>query len=209
MKGMAHALRVSKEMLVAITGAQLLDGEEGAITFKTSSLPLLADNARFNDLFAPKLSECLDDYRYLSWSTKTHLLFHEDQQLAVMEMLRCWTNRPDSLIASVPKETLFDIFRWVCSPPFSPLLRRCFQCNKVTENMSRCTNCKVARFCSVECQREAWPVHRIACQRQRGSSPSKRHRTRGCIVDMMREAATPDFVDPKYSDHAELVYGMK
>ena len=40
--------------------------------------------------------------------------------------------------------------------------KRCLFCGK-TEGLKICTKCKLARFCSIECQRGAHKVHRLDC----------------------------------------------
>lgn len=38
----------------------------------------------------------------------------------------------------------------------------CLQCDKISE-LSRCSRCKFASFCGKECQRLAWPRHKLVC----------------------------------------------
>eukprot|EP00808_Paulinella_micropora_P017664 g41150.t1 len=42
--------------------------------------------------------------------------------------------------------------------------RKCNSCSKQTSwEKSRCSRCKRAFYCSVECQRRDWPVHKSVC----------------------------------------------
>ncbi|KAI9011606.1 hypothetical protein DFJ74DRAFT_684072 [Hyaloraphidium curvatum] len=45
---------------------------------------------------------------------------------------------------------------------------RCYQCGFSPEggqaSMKRCSRCKIACYCSVECQRAAWPSHKKMCR---------------------------------------------
>jgi hypothetical protein len=34
-----------------------------------------------------------------------------------------------------------------------------------TRKLKACAKCKVARFCTAECQRRTWPVHKPHCKR--------------------------------------------
>ncbi|KAJ6510558.1 hypothetical protein C8R45DRAFT_1207458 [Mycena sanguinolenta] len=40
----------------------------------------------------------------------------------------------------------------------------CDACGKVDASLKNCGRCKVARYCSSECQTKAWPSHKKACQ---------------------------------------------
>eukprot|EP01099_Mayorella_cantabrigiensis_P009023 TRINITY_DN962_c0_g1_i1.p1 TRINITY_DN962_c0_g1~~TRINITY_DN962_c0_g1_i1.p1 ORF type:complete len:516 (-),score=120.40 TRINITY_DN962_c0_g1_i1:218-1765(-) len=39
----------------------------------------------------------------------------------------------------------------------------CDQCNKHFEKLLRCGKCKVVRYCSADCQKKAWPQHKLVC----------------------------------------------
>ncbi|XP_048046860.1 histone-lysine N-methyltransferase SMYD3 [Megalobrama amblycephala] len=40
----------------------------------------------------------------------------------------------------------------------------CQSCLKRGESLSRCSQCKTARYCSVQCQKQAWPDHKRECK---------------------------------------------
>uniref|UniRef100_A0A8C1XIQ6 [histone H3]-lysine(4) N-trimethyltransferase n=1 Tax=Cyprinus carpio TaxID=7962 RepID=A0A8C1XIQ6_CYPCA len=40
----------------------------------------------------------------------------------------------------------------------------CHSCLKRDESLSRCSQCKTARYCSVQCQKQAWPDHKRECK---------------------------------------------
>uniref|UniRef100_A0A673IXH8 [histone H3]-lysine(4) N-trimethyltransferase n=1 Tax=Sinocyclocheilus rhinocerous TaxID=307959 RepID=A0A673IXH8_9TELE len=40
----------------------------------------------------------------------------------------------------------------------------CHSCLKRGESLSRCSQCKTARYCSVQCQKQAWPDHKRECK---------------------------------------------
>lgn len=39
----------------------------------------------------------------------------------------------------------------------------CETCKEVKEGMKVCSKCKSAYYCSYECQKKAWPEHKITC----------------------------------------------
>lgn len=41
----------------------------------------------------------------------------------------------------------------------------CLACGKTGASLLRCGRCKLANFCSVECQKKAWPTHKEHCSR--------------------------------------------
>ncbi|XP_036449222.1 histone-lysine N-methyltransferase SMYD3 isoform X2 [Colossoma macropomum] len=55
------------------------------------------------------------------------------------------------------------------SAPFAFCIARkflqtaCHNCVRTGEKLLRCSQCKTARYCSVQCQKEAWPEHKSEC----------------------------------------------
>ena len=41
----------------------------------------------------------------------------------------------------------------------------CRACKKVSKNLKRCSRCRVAVYCSVECQRHHWAEHKTTCKK--------------------------------------------
>ncbi|TFK52252.1 hypothetical protein OE88DRAFT_1657406 [Heliocybe sulcata] len=49
--------------------------------------------------------------------------------------------------------------------------RQCSYCEKLGEHdMPMCGRCKLVRYCSAECQRKAWPAHKVFCKKAKGST---------------------------------------
>ncbi|KAG5651267.1 hypothetical protein H0H81_009260 [Sphagnurus paluster] len=44
------------------------------------------------------------------------------------------------------------------------LEKKCDECGKDDVALKNCAKCQVARYCSVECQRKAWPTHKKTCK---------------------------------------------
>jgi len=42
-------------------------------------------------------------------------------------------------------------------------LDQCSHCRKISDKMSRCGRCKKVCYCGVDCQRSAWPSHKLVC----------------------------------------------
>lgn len=49
-------------------------------------------------------------------------------------------------------------------PQFDMLLN-CAGCDEPNRGMKRCSRCKNARYCTVECQTTHWPIHKRTCRR--------------------------------------------
>ena len=43
-------------------------------------------------------------------------------------------------------------------------LKKCLCCFKEVEGNLKCCGCRTASYCSRECQKEHWPVHKNICQ---------------------------------------------
>lgn len=50
---------------------------------------------------------------------------------------------------------------------------RCYNCNKVTKDIKACSGCKVTYYCSRECQKKDWSMHKRECKVGRFFSPKK------------------------------------
>ncbi|KAF7169984.1 hypothetical protein CNMCM5623_002500 [Aspergillus felis] len=59
---------------------------------------------------------------------------------------------------------------------------QCMQCSAEL-NLKRCSSCKIARFCSTECQALAWPSHKSFCKRVRRQRQKGRIDISSCTVD--------------------------
>ena len=45
----------------------------------------------------------------------------------------------------------------------SEFFRLCYNCNKEGTNYSKCSRCKIAHYCSKECQINSWFKHKYIC----------------------------------------------
>ena len=43
--------------------------------------------------------------------------------------------------------------------------RECRGCGKPTEQLKLCSRCQMAAYCSPECQRAHWPIHKRECRK--------------------------------------------
>jgi hypothetical protein len=51
------------------------------------------------------------------------------------------------------------------TPPTSKLVSECASCKKTREKrFSHCSQCKMTFYCSVSCQRQDWPQHKLHCK---------------------------------------------
>jgi ankyrin repeat protein len=51
---------------------------------------------------------------------------------------------------------------WVTVPP-EERHKLCLNCNKYQEGMKRCARCKAAYYCSADCQKNDWKIHKSRC----------------------------------------------
>jgi MYND finger len=66
-------------------------------------------------------------------------------------------------LAWTPAEAQRWFQRWSINDPLpEPPLNRCFMCGK-QGNLSRCSSCREATYCSKECQRADWKRHKVEC----------------------------------------------
>ncbi|KIK63366.1 hypothetical protein GYMLUDRAFT_241858 [Collybiopsis luxurians FD-317 M1] len=70
------------------------------------------------------------------------------------------------------------------SDPAEPLRRQLDQCTEcytshsVWKPLQKCSGCLIAKYCSRECQKKAWPAHKPTCERNRNNQAnwsSERH----------------------------------
>jgi hypothetical protein len=45
----------------------------------------------------------------------------------------------------------------------NPKGKSCASCRKISENLKRCSRCRTVVYCSVECQRGHWTLHKTVC----------------------------------------------
>ena len=56
--------------------------------------------------------------------------------------------------------------------------KKCCQCHKRHDPLDRslkCSGCKRVHYCSRECQKEHWPIHRIQCKEKKEETVCVRH----------------------------------
>lgn len=51
------------------------------------------------------------------------------------------------------------------TPELPPDNSKCRQCSKSSESLHKCGRCKIACYCSKECQAAHWPTHKTKCRR--------------------------------------------
>ncbi|KAF8075754.1 hypothetical protein FPV67DRAFT_381088 [Lyophyllum atratum] len=55
------------------------------------------------------------------------------------------------------------------------MLTRCNQCNKTSEKpMKQCSRCRLATYCTKECQATAWKAHKLHCEEHPQNDPEYR-----------------------------------
>lgn len=55
-------------------------------------------------------------------------------------------------------------FSAVSQQPGIPPTGKCQQCGATDKKLSRCAQCHIEQYCSRDCQRAAWPKHKLVCQ---------------------------------------------
>lgn len=45
----------------------------------------------------------------------------------------------------------------------APVLLTCKTCKTSNMKLKRCTGCKIVNYCSIECQKKDWPIHKTIC----------------------------------------------
>lgn len=57
-------------------------------------------------------------------------------------------------------------------------IRRCQYCFKTDEKLSKCSGCKVVHYCSKECQKQGWKIHKVYCKscNEGSKEDKKKHR---------------------------------
>jgi hypothetical protein len=50
------------------------------------------------------------------------------------------------------------------TPDCSPLFSICRNCGAAREKMLWCSQCKIVKYCSKECQKLNWPIHKSGCR---------------------------------------------
>ena len=149
-----------------ILGRQLC-GNLDPISFSTTSFPpALADKSfAFTSGVLPKIVARLNVLpKQLVWAPQSHTVYHEDQRLAIRNLLLCWSHlqgQPQTL-GCVPVEIMFMIYERVCRPPYV-FHRRCHGCSKLSPDLKRCGSCKQVLYCSRECQKKSYSEHSKPC----------------------------------------------
>ena len=80
------------------------------------------------------------------------------------------------------RHTMAHLYGHTCIPPADPLM-----CAMCSHEGTRCTGCLEVRYCSRECQRSDWPIHKLVCKAFGDFSdvhrPSARHKRARRIPD--------------------------
>ncbi|MFB6197278.1 MAG: zinc finger MYND domain-containing protein, partial [Halobacteriaceae archaeon] len=58
--------------------------------------------------------------------------------------------------------------RDVAKHVFGPMPSVCLRCGDQEKKLRSCGACRVARYCSVDCQMHDWPTHKLACDHLKG-----------------------------------------
>jgi hypothetical protein len=57
------------------------------------------------------------------------------------------------------------ILEELCRPIIVARATQCLVCGS-SQNVSKCSRCRLAFYCSAACQKEHWPYHRVVCKPQ-------------------------------------------
>lgn len=159
-----HLNRLMFVLCDAILGAQLRQQKQ--IVFKSSSCaPILALNSDliYTTIIIPKIIEALKELpKSLTWNPQNHNLFYKDQRDEIFTTLCCWVHSDERGLNILSVEVLHMIFAYVCAPPFT-IMKRCLACGK-TGTLKRCSGCKLASFCDINCQKANKQKHDKLCK---------------------------------------------
>jgi SET and MYND domain-containing protein len=70
--------------------------------------------------------------------------------------------------------------------------KECGYCGTNTESLTRCAACKSIHYCSKECQRSDWPVHKPKCLEVQGKPVPDKVRQRANRIIEVRQKKVPD-----------------
>ncbi|KAG6811466.1 hypothetical protein H0H93_014407 [Arthromyces matolae] len=76
--------------------------------------------------------------------------------------------RPDTAAITFGPQVTAVVQKWIRKrkgeEPAPRDEKRCGCCGDTEKSLKNCGRCQVERYCSVECQRKAWPTHKRTCQ---------------------------------------------
>ena len=70
----------------------------------------------------------------------------------------------------------------------------CFECGRAPEKLSRCGKCKLVKYCSPECQRKAWAVHKKSCGSPLPTAATVRASAPAPLLATLREFGSSEHV---------------
>jgi hypothetical protein len=70
------------------------------------------------------------------------------------------------------------------------LLGMCINCGLIADKLFACTKCHHVRYCSKDCQRAHWPVHKVGCKRPDEASGHEAHIIHFTLTTPARQAIT-------------------
>ncbi|KAJ7184545.1 hypothetical protein C8R46DRAFT_1064376 [Mycena filopes] len=105
-------------------------------------------------------------------------VFHVTAETFVPSLLAPELESIDTLLRqsnkSVPKSVRYEVLGSKVSRPDlsakeakNPDARQCARCDKTgtTKDLLLCSRCRLIHYCSRECQKQAWPTHKIVCKK--------------------------------------------